>query len=92
MAAAKPRLICLPHGGVLTEADALDYFERSAEAARVFKAWITDLLAGENGDEQKVMEQIHAQEWAAHDIPQDKNAYMVNLQAMVRTVKKEMTA
>jgi 2-aminobenzoylacetyl-CoA thioesterase len=88
MAACGPRFICLPHGGVLTGEDAEGYFDRSAAAAREFKRRIEELLDREEGDVEKTATRIRAVEYDSGKILQDETAYMVNLRAMVRAVKR----
>ncbi len=88
MAACAPRFICLPHGGVLTEDDAEGYFQRSAEAAGSFRRRVDRFLQEDGGDEEKVAARVRAEEYESGQILQDETAYMVNLRAMVRAVKK----
>ena len=88
MAALGPRFICLPHGGVLTGADAEGYFERSAEAARDFRQRIERHLDREDGDAERAVARVKAEEYDAGKVLQDEAAYMVNLRAMVRAVQK----
>ncbi len=88
MAACDPRFICLPHGGVLTDEDAEGYFQRSAEAAGAFRRRVERFLHDEGGDEEKVVARVRAEEYDSGQILQDETAYLVNLRAMVRAVKR----
>jgi glyoxylase-like metal-dependent hydrolase (beta-lactamase superfamily II) len=88
MAARSPRFICLPHGGVLSGPDAEGYFERSAGAAREFKRAIEEFLDREAGDVEKTVSRVRAVEYDSGKILQDETAYLVNLRAMVRAVKR----
>jgi len=88
MAALPARMICLPHGGVLTGRDAEGYFQRSAEAARRFRERIEEHLDREQGDAERSVDRIKAEEYDAGKILQDETAYTVNLRAMVRAVQK----
>ena len=78
-------LVCQCHFQVSTGRDAATFFERSIQAALAFRNKVETYLDEANGDIDKVVTRIKAEEYDCQPGPkQPLSAYLINLAARVR--------
>ena len=78
-------ILCQSHHQMLTGTDARNFFGRSIQAALEFKNRVNQVLNEENGDEEKVVARIKAEEYDPKPGPkQPEEAYLINLAARVK--------
>jgi glyoxylase-like metal-dependent hydrolase (beta-lactamase superfamily II) len=85
LAALDVEILSQSHHHVFTGEDARSFYPRSIQAAKKFKARVEMLLDRENGDIEKVVSTVKAQEYDPKPDPkQPEPAYLLNLEARVR--------
>ena len=85
LAALDVDILSQSHHQVFTGEDARSFFPRSIKAAHQFKDQVENLLDRENGDIEKVVSLIKAEEYDPKPDPkQPEPAYLINLEARVR--------
>ena len=78
-------VLCQGHHWVFTGQDARDYLQRSLQAAHDYYNWVMRLLDQEQGDVERVVQLVKAQEWDNRQgVKQSEGAYLLNTQARVR--------
>lgn len=83
--------LCVGHYFAFTGPDAESYFTRSIEAAQGFKARVEQLLIEEDGDVDRVVTRIKAEEYDSNPGPkQAEPAYLLNIGIRVNHLKKRM--
>jgi glyoxylase-like metal-dependent hydrolase (beta-lactamase superfamily II) len=82
-------VLCLGHRQALTGQDAKNYFPKAMADCRHFLDLVETSLAEEGGDVQKVITRVKAREYDPIQGPkQIEPAYLLNLEAKVRVIKK----
>ena len=82
-------VICLAHRYVFTGADAINYIPRSLKYCDEFRNLVEICLSEEHGDVARVMTRIKAVEYDVKQEPkQPEPAYLLNLEARIKTVSK----
>jgi len=82
-----PRMICLAHNWVLTDADAAEFLERSLTETFRFRELIERSLDAAAGDVEQAIEAVARVTYGgAGDLPQPSAAFMTNLVAQVKLV------
>ena len=85
LAALDVNILSQSHHQIFTAEDARSFFPRSIKAAHQFKDLVETLLDRENGDIEKVVTLIKADEYDPKPSPkQPEPAYLINLEARVR--------
>jgi len=84
-------IIGLAHGGVIKGRDARNYLKDSLEVSEVFKDRIERYLQTHDNSSEMVIEQIYNEDYMTGKIGQPARAYLLNLEAMVKAVKKAAT-
>lgn len=83
----KPRAICIPHNGILVGDDVQRYLAEAKAAAVAYKDMIVRYLELYNGDQDKVVERITAEEYdATTEHIQKRQPFILNLRAKVAAV------
>jgi glyoxylase-like metal-dependent hydrolase (beta-lactamase superfamily II) len=84
-----PEGLCIAHVGILTGDTVSQYLTASLEAAHAYKTMIIKYLAAFEGEQDKVVQKITAEQYdsKSHHII-NRGPFMANLQAMVKTVAK----
>lgn len=89
LAALDTEVLCLGHHYVYVGQDAKEYFDRSARAALDFRARVERFWRKEGGDMSRVVSRIKALEYDHLPVPKQPDpAYMLNLEARIRSVLK----
>jgi glyoxylase-like metal-dependent hydrolase (beta-lactamase superfamily II) len=87
MAALDVEILALAHQHILTGEDAGAYLKDSLSATRSFKKRIEEYLDRFNGDREKTVEAMAAEDYDdTVQIQQDKKSFLLNLEAKVRVV------
>ena len=84
-------VLCLGHRQALTGMDVRRYFQQSIADCRHFLKLVESALIEFDGDVQKVISRVKAVEY--DPVPEPKQieaAYLINLEAKVRVIKKRM--
>jgi glyoxylase-like metal-dependent hydrolase (beta-lactamase superfamily II) len=85
LAALDVEILSQSHHQVFTGEDARSFFPRSIRAAHQFRTRVDSLLDRENGDIEKVVSLVKAEEYDPKPDPkQPEPAYLINLEARVR--------
>ena len=84
-------MICLPHSYVLTGEEASDYIPRSIEATRAFKEELTEALDAQHGNIDAAIDVLFDRLYTSA-IEQPKDAFLINLKAMVNAIARARTA
>lgn len=83
--ALQPAAICIPHSGIVTGPDAARYLACARDAAREYKDWIAAYLERYDGNQEKVVERITAEEYDTQaDHIQKRQPFILNLRAKVK--------
>ena len=86
-------ILCQSHHQVFTGEDARQVLARAIPAALAFKQRVEQLLHEEHGQVEKVAARIKSEEYDPHPDPkQPEPAYLLNLQARVKSLAKRMAA
>jgi len=85
----KIEMICLPHGGVLTDAEVRKYFPLALEGAENFRAELESGIQKAEPD-QKILERMVEKYYQGKIRLQPKEVFLGNLTAMLSAQKKEM--
>jgi glyoxylase-like metal-dependent hydrolase (beta-lactamase superfamily II) len=84
-------VLCLGHRQALIGQDAKNYFKRSMVDCRHFLNLVETSLSEEGGDVQKVIARVKASEYDPVQGPkQIEPAYLLNLEAKVKVIKKRL--
>ena len=84
-------VLCLGHRQALIGQDAKNYFQKSMTDCRHFLNLVETSLGEEGGDVQKVIARIKASEYDSIQGPkQIEPAYLLNLEAKVKVIKKRL--
>ena len=84
-------VLCLGHRQTLTGQDAKNYFQKSMVDCRHFLNLVETSLTEEGGDVQKVIARVKASEYDPVQGPkQIEPAYLLNLEAKVKVIKKRL--
>jgi len=83
-------VICLGHGYVYTGEDARRYIPNAILSCENFFNLIKRCLVKENGDLNKVKSRIKKIEYDGKEMVQPEPAYLLNLEASIKAVKKKM--
>jgi hypothetical protein len=87
MAALDVEILALAHQHILTGEDAGAYLKDFLFATRSFKKRIEEYLDRFNGDREKTVEAMAAEDYDdTVQIQQDKKSFLLNLEAKVRVV------
>jgi len=78
-------IVGLPHNGILTGTDARTYMQRSLDATFAFRDRLAAALDTHQGDRQATFDALMG-ELYTHDVGQPKDAFALNLRAMIDTV------
>ncbi len=85
------RVLCTGHGFAFTDENAVNYKKNSMAACRKFLALVKKLLVEENGDVEKIKNRIKKSEYDGKaGFKQPESAYLLNLDARINVVKKQM--
>lgn len=85
MAALEIDTLLLGHGYFVTGEEARGFMAKSIESTLQFKQRIEEDLARLGGDEEKVVQKIHREDYIESQIIlQDERPYLINLRAMVK--------
>lgn len=89
--ALKPEILCTGHYSVYTGQDAEGHIEGSIKAAHKYYAMARKHLLAENGDIEKAVHLVKAEEWDPLPWPkQPESAYLLNTVQRVKTVWAKM--
>jgi glyoxylase-like metal-dependent hydrolase (beta-lactamase superfamily II) len=84
-------IFCQGHRLVYTGTDVPSFFERSLEAAAIFRETVEKILLEEGGDISRTVARIKAQEYDPLPHPkQPEPAYLINLEARVKHLALKM--
>lgn len=84
-------ILALPHAGVFKGyEDVNDHFDKSIEETFSLRNRISNYLKKHNGDVESVTNKIADEDLEKHQIMQPKEAFMINLRAMVVRTKKDL--
>ena len=84
-------VLCLGHRQALIGQDAINYFKKSMADCRHFLILVETALGEEGGDVQKVITRVKASEYDTVPGPkQIEPAYLLNLEAKVKVIKKRL--
>lgn len=83
----RPRAICIPHSGILAGDDVQRYLAEAAAAAEAYKDMIISYLDLYEGDQERVVGRISAEEYDAQPVHiQKRQPFILNLRAKVAAV------
>ncbi|HDP25177.1 MAG TPA: MBL fold metallo-hydrolase [Deltaproteobacteria bacterium] len=85
-----PEMILMPHGYALTGEDAEAFLNEVIPATHRFHDMITDTLEHSGGDSDQATAMLFEQLYDEDGIGQERTAFLVNLEAKVRCVKKTL--
>lgn len=86
-------ILCQSHNQVFTGEEARTVIRRSIPVALKFKRRVEQLLHEENGHVEKVVARIKAEEYDPHPNPKQlESAYLLNINARVKFLAKNLTA
>ena len=80
--------LAMGHGGIFQGPEAEEFLKRSIRRTEEFRREIEELYK-KTGDPEKVAELIYEKEYIGMGIKQPREAYMINLKAMIKAVLKE---
>lgn len=81
--------LAMGHGGIFQGEEVKDFLERSIKRTKEFRKEIENLFR-QTGNPDRVAELIHEREYKGMGIKQPKEAYMINLKAMIKAVLREV--
>ena len=85
-------VLVLGHVFAFTEEDARQYLSRALVQCEEFRDWVWGLLQEHDMDAKKVMAEVRKKEYDNEPFPkQPEPAYLLNLEARIRTVAKKMS-
>lgn len=91
LAGLEVEVFCPGHRSVYLGQEAGRYLRASLEAAQEYKAWVDGLLLANDGDVERVMALIRAQEYDPRPEPkQTEAAYLLNLEVRVRHLARRL--
>ena len=91
LAALPADVLCQAHQFVFTGSDVEDFLRLSTRTAMEFRALVEDLWEENGGDLQATVERVKSLEYDFFDLPrQPEAAYLLNLEARIRSVVKEL--
>lgn len=83
----QPRAICIPHNGIIVGSEVDRYLSEAEAAAAAYKDLIVQYLELFDGDQEKVVERITAEEYDAQpEHIQKRQPFILNLRAKVAAV------
>jgi glyoxylase-like metal-dependent hydrolase (beta-lactamase superfamily II) len=86
-------ILCQSHHQVFTGENARTVLKRAIPAALAFKNRVEQLLHEENSQVEKVVERIKSEEYDSQPDPkQPEQAYLLNIQARVKSLAKKLAA
>lgn len=80
--------LAMGHGGIFQGKEVKEFLERSLRRTEEFRKEIEDLFH-KTGDPEQVAELIYEKEYKGMGIKQPREAYMINLKAMIKAVLRE---
>jgi glyoxylase-like metal-dependent hydrolase (beta-lactamase superfamily II) len=84
-------ILCLGHRQALNGRDAEDYFRRAMSDCRKFLNLVETSLLEEKGDVQKVVARVKKIQYdPVQGLKQSEPAYLINLEAKVKAIKKRL--
>lgn len=85
-------VLCQGHHFVITHEHVKEFFKKSIEETHRFKDRVYELLIRENGDVQRVIEEIKKEEYDSNpDVKQPLPAYLINLSRRVEHLSSRMS-
>ena len=91
LAELDPQVLCLGHRLILTGADAGKHIRNSLEQASSYVSMVEKVLLDENGDIEKTVKRIKAEQWDPRPLPkQPEPAYLLNTRARVKNLWERM--
>lgn len=85
--ALKPEALCIAHNGILTGRDISRFFSESLTAAKAYKDMIEKYLNAYNGEKERVVKRITAEEYDSQpEHIQKRRPFILNLEAKVNAV------
>ena len=81
-------IIGLAHGGIIKDNDTKNYLKHSLESSEEFKDRIEKYLTEFDNSVEKTVQRIYEEDYKAGKTGQPPRAYMLNLEAMVKAVKR----
>ncbi|MGI5939317.1 MAG: MBL fold metallo-hydrolase [Thermoleophilia bacterium] len=87
LSALRPQLICLGHGQVLTQDDAVEFLSRSHVETSRYRELIEGHLDAAAGDvDEAIRAMAHAEYDVKGGIRQERTAYLINLTAQIKHI------